>query len=161
SGTDEAREPRYTEPLWRRISEGPATPTRRVTGGTDPLAPACILSGETTTSLPRTPADPCQGPFDTQSQKSGEHGTWTGGTVDQRIGPIDYLPRLSASGTTVAFLSNARDIAFGEELGAAEASSDVYVVNMASGLTRIQSLQRLTETLGGTESLIVGLGVSP
>ncbi len=46
-GSDLAREAKYTEPLWRRIGEGPQTPTRRVTGGSDPQNAAFIPSGAT------------------------------------------------------------------------------------------------------------------
>ncbi len=38
----------YAEPLWRRIADGPDAPTQRVTGGSDPLNPACVASGERT-----------------------------------------------------------------------------------------------------------------
>ena len=31
----------YDEPLWRRVADGPAAPTRRIVGGGDPLAPGC------------------------------------------------------------------------------------------------------------------------
>jgi len=62
----------------------------------------------------------------------------------------DYLPRLSANGMTVAFLSNARYIAGGEEFGTAlESSDDLYVANMQDGLARAEALGRLTEIAGG------------
>ncbi len=70
-------------------------------------------------------------------------GIWTGGAGE------DYLPRLSAEGWTVAFISNAREIAQGEEFRTGESSSDLYVVDMHSGLTRVQALRRLTELAGG------------
>ena len=69
-----ATEPQYTEPLWRRIGEGPQAPTRRVTGGSDPANPLCAASGETELAKPPTLADPCQGPFDTLGGISGEAG---------------------------------------------------------------------------------------
>lgn len=136
--------PEYTEPLWRRIVDGPQAPTRRVTGGGDPASAACAASGETTLLEPKTLTDPCQGPFDTAPHFSSTPGTWT-------LAPIgDYLPRLSANGMTVAFLSNARYVAGGEEFGTADAfSSDLYVVNMQEGLTRVQAITRLTELSAG------------
>ncbi|HTB71306.1 MAG TPA: hypothetical protein VK707_10020 [Solirubrobacteraceae bacterium] len=163
SGGDLADAPSYTEPLWRRIGEGQGAPTRRVTGGSDPTNPACEASGET--RLPPPPptlADPCQGPLDTSTGNSGSAtGLWTGG-----VG-FDYLPRLSADGNVVALLATAREIASGEELKAAEASDDLYVVDMRGGLTRVAATRRLTELAGGGSKNeartgpIVDLGVSP
>jgi Tol biopolymer transport system component len=152
----------YTEPLWRRIDEGQQVPTRRITGGSDPQSAACNNSGEVQVTGPATLSDPCQGPFDPLPATGGtETGIWTGGTAE------DYLPRLSADGMTVAFLSNAREIASGEELKAAQSSSDLYVVDMQSGLTRVAALRRLTELAGGSAvnvartAPIVDLGISP
>ncbi len=161
STTDVAMEPQYTEPLWRRIGEGPLAPTRRVTGGSDPANPLCAASGETELAKPPTLADPCQGPFDTTGELGEQAGLWTGGTA------YDYLPRLSADGLTVAFIANAREVASGEEFKTGESSSDLYVVNMRDGLTRVQALRRLTELAGGNFSdparvaPIVDFGVSP
>ncbi len=138
--------PEYTEPLWRRIADGPQAPTRRVTGGGDPASAACAASGETTLSEPETLTDPCQGPFDTAAHFSSTPGTWT-------LAPTgDYLPRLGANGMTVAFLSNARYVAGGgENFGTAgEFSNDLYVVNMEEGLTRVQAITPLTELAAGT-----------
>ena len=152
----------YTEPLWRRLDEGQRAPTRRVTGGSDPTSEACLNSHELQLTEPATLLDPCQGPFDPHhSVGGGENGTWTGGTAE------DYLPQLSADGMTVAFLSNAREVASGEELKAVESSSDIYIVDMRSGLTRVAAMRRLTELAGGSLSNvartapIVDLGISP
>lgn len=152
----------YTEPLWRRITQGQQVPTRRITGGSDPASAACIDSHEVQVTEPATLLDPCQGPFDPHhSGGGGENGIWTGGTS------ADYLPQLSADGMTVAFLSNAREVASGEELKAVESSSDIYVVDMRSGLTRVAAMRRLTELAGGSLSNvartapIVDLGISP
>jgi hypothetical protein len=152
--------PAYTEPLWRRIADGPRAPTRRVTGGGDPESPACAASGETGPVRPPTLADPCQGPFDPTYPQS-EAGVWA-------LGPDvgGYLPRLSADGRFVAFLSTAREIASGEAF-TSEPSSDVYLVDMRSGLTRVQALRRLTELAGGSlnepgrTGPVVDLGISP
>ncbi len=86
---------------------------------------------------------------------------WTLGTNE------DFVPQLSADGRTVAFLATAREVASGEELNIAEASDDLYVANMQDGLTRVQSLRRLSELAGGSFSdpartaPIVDLSVSP
>jgi hypothetical protein len=155
--------PEYTEPLWRQISEGPQAPTRRVTGGGDPTSPACIASGETGLVEPPSLSDPCQGPFNTEPPRSTSGaGTWTLGHEG------DYLPRLSANGLTVAFLSNALYIPGGEEFGNAEESSDdLYVANMQPGLSRVEALTRLTEIAGGAAAdiarvaPIADLAISP
>jgi WD40-like Beta Propeller Repeat len=161
SASDVATQPQYTEPLWRRIGEGPQVPTRRVTGGSDPANPLCAASGETQLAKPPTLSDPCQGPFDTLGGIGGEAGLWTGGTE------YDYLPRLSADGSTVAFIADAREVAGGEEFKTGESSSDLYVADMRDGLTRVEALRRLTELAGGNFSdparvaPIVDFGVSP
>lgn len=149
----------YTEPLWRRIADGPSASTRRVTGGSDPASPGCISSGES--SIPGEPSvsDPCQGPFGTLIEKTAS-GTWSGG-----IG--DVVPRLSGDGYTVAFLANAPLAAFGANFGRSENHSDLYVVDMRPGPTRVQALRPLTELASGqssdlaTNAPIVDLGISP
>jgi hypothetical protein len=164
SGADPADEARYNEPLWRRIGEGELAPTRRVTGGSDPTDPQCQASGEARLTEPPTLADPCQGPFETQSGRNREPGIWSSGSDEVAQ---DYLPSMSADGNVVAFLANAREIASGEELNAAEDSSDLYVVNMSNGLTRVEATRRLTELAGGSKgnearnAPIIDFGVSP
>ncbi len=135
-GTEEAQ---LAEPLWRRIGEGAAAPTRRVTGGSDPADPLCH---EQELTLPLSPLDPCAGPFEHYEQNP--EGLW-GTKVD-----ADYVPQLSADGTTVAFLTGAREVAGGVvQFAEAESTDDLYVVNMADGLTRVQALRRLTAIGGG------------
>ena len=74
-GSDLADEPKYTEPLWRRIGGGESASTRRVTGGSDPTSPQCEASGETQVPAPPSLSDPCQGPFDTRpSQRERKRG---------------------------------------------------------------------------------------
>jgi hypothetical protein len=149
--------PRYTEPLWRRIADGPLAPTRRVTGGSDPANPACSASGETALSGNASSSDPCQGPFSTFVESNP--GTWTGGLGDA-------LPRLSADGYTVAFLADAPLVALGSNFGRGENNSDLYVADMHEGLTRVQALRPLTELASGdntnlaTNAPIVDLGIS-
>lgn len=133
----------YTEPLWRRIADGPQAPIRRVTGGGDPESAACIASGERAPALPPTLADPCQGPFDEEVQE-GFAGVWEPGGRDAG----NFVPQLNADGSTVAFLATARELAGGETF-AKEPPADVYVANMAPGLTRVKALRKLTELAGG------------
>ncbi len=158
---DPARAADYSEPLWRRIADGPGAATRRVTGGSDPSSPGCVESGEVQLSAERTLADPCQGPFDTRFLAGGEEGVWTLSPADE------YLPKLSSDGRTVAFLSNAHEIASGERANVEEASDDVYVAGMEEGRTRVQALRRLTHIAGGAfgevsrSAPITGFDISP
>ncbi len=151
------------EPLWRRIGEGEQTPTRRVTGGSEPENPACQVGGEQT--LPSVPslADPCQGPFDTNvfEGESGGGGVWLGDS-----GNDDPVPQLSADGYEVAFLADASLVAVGEYNGKGE-SSDLYLADMRPGLTRREALTPLTEIGSGNEAdvstngPITDLAISP
>ena len=140
--------PLYTEPLWRRIAPGSETHTERVTGGSDPENPACVASGETT--LPSIPSlsDPCQGPFARGEGAGPVTGIWGHGPD---VG--DFIPRLSADGYTVAFLSQAELASGGSGFGrgAEGQESDLYVADMQPGLTRDQALTPLTEI--GAEGL--------
>jgi Tol biopolymer transport system component len=151
-------EPRYAEPLWRRIAAGPGAPTRRVTGGGDPASPACAASGEVGLASPPTLSDPCQGPLDTAVEIGGVWGL-AAGAAD--------VPRVSADGRIVAFASSAPQVGAGEFGSTFGFTDDLYVVDMADGLTRVQSLRRLTELAGGnsaeTERVapIGDLGISP
>lgn len=146
---------RYSEPLWRRVADGPEVPTRSITGGADPANQACAASGETTLPSTASPSDPCQGPFATEAL-----GVWTSGTGDP-------VPQLSADGSTVAFLASAPPVggSFGEDV--LNRASDLYVVDMYAGLTRVQALRPLTELASGnaqepaTTAPIVDLGISP
>ena len=154
----ESVSPYYAEPLWRRIADGPLTPTRRVTGGSQPESAACLASGEL--SLPITPsaADPCQGPFAVE----GRYGVWAG-TVG------DSVPQLSADGYTVAFVASAQLVALGVDFGRSSEgeADDLYVANMHEGLTRSEALRPLTELASGHESdpasnaPVVNVAVSP
>jgi hypothetical protein len=152
----ETPSPSYAEPLWRRIADGPQAPTRRVTGGSDPSSPACVASGDTALLQPASPADPCQGPLEELPT-----GIWSGG-----IG--DAVPRLSADGRKVVFISNAKLLVRGSNFGLAEgAPSDLYIADMHDGLTRVQALRALTEfASGNTQDLaedapVVDLAISP
>ncbi|MGH2853596.1 MAG: TolB family protein [Solirubrobacteraceae bacterium] len=138
----ETFEPKYTEPLWRRIAPGSETQTERVTGGSDPGNPLCAASGEA--ALPTTPSssDPCQGPFVVEQGESTTTGIW-----GESRGIGDFIPRLSADGYTVAFLSEERLLAEGLDFGRGGAGqpSDLFLADMHPGLTRDQALTPLTE----------------
>jgi hypothetical protein len=134
----------HAEPLWRQWkapggAPNPLAPTRRVTGGSDPTNPACVASE--TKGLGSTLADPCQGPF----------GTNVNGTTGiEAASGSDYLPRLSETGESVAFLSGAPLIEGGEFGSTGNFSDDLYVVNMKDPLApRASVLRRLTAVAAG------------
>jgi hypothetical protein len=150
----------YSEPLWRRIADGPLTPTRRVTGGSEAENPACIASGELAVPQNSTStSDPCQGPFVVEGT-GGANGIFSGSAGDD-------IPQLSGDGYTVAFLSNAELVASGANYGKSGGSyTDAYVANMHEGLTRKEAVRPLTELASGQDKVaaigpIVDLGVSP
>ncbi len=114
----------YREPLWRLVpTEADRNPpTRRIIGGGDPLAPGCPAGGTLAEAA-------CDGPFP-NLDKSHESSA-----VVENMGQGwgKRLPQLSADGSTVAVL------------GVPEEFSDLFVVNMASGLSRIQAMRQLTK----------------
>jgi hypothetical protein len=152
----EEDDPRYAEPLWRRIGDGPLAPIRRITGGSEPENPACSASGETVTS--GSPSDPCQGPFAVEPAL----GVWAGSVGD-------VVPQLSANGDTVAFLATAQLISLGVDYGRGSESTadDLYVANMQEGLTRSEALRPLTELASGEvkevapDGAILDVAISP
>jgi hypothetical protein len=143
----ETLRPGYTEPLWRRIEDGPQAPTRRVAGGSDPTNGACIASGES--ALPTTPtlSDPCQGPFAT----NGSYGVWLHASAVE-----SPVPRLSSDGDTVAFIAQAPLVSLGSDFGVERETrhGDLYVANMEEGLSRVQALTPLTELASGNEEAL-------
>jgi Tol biopolymer transport system component len=156
---DTADEAVHAEPLWRRWQEGPLAPVRRVTGGSDPLNPACEADEHKALAVPPSLSDPCQGPF-------APNGNGTTGI--EALSGSDHLPRLSADGNTVAFLASAPLVESGEFGATGNFSDDLYVVNMRDpGLSRVAALTRLTETAaGGARDFgrvepIEDIGVSP
>jgi hypothetical protein len=139
----------YAEPLWRRITDGQAAPTRRILGGDDPTGPC---------------PGGCSGPLDMQwtgptnpavGQDQGpERGSFVnyngfdGATAVTGTGLTNVTPQLSADGRTVAILSTqpttGQDPVFGVHVPN-NVSANAFVVNMADGLSRSQALTRLTE----------------
>lgn len=147
----------YDEPLWRRVSEGPSAPTRRVTGGSEPENPLCVASGETQLSSTPSLLDPCQGPFARQGPPEFYLLNTTNG---------NFVPQLSENGETVAFLASAREVAAGQEILNSEADDDLYISQMGDGLTRVRALRRLTEIAGDITkpelaAPIVDLAIAP
>ncbi|HEX6688576.1 MAG TPA: hypothetical protein VF085_07925 [Solirubrobacterales bacterium] len=116
----------YDEPLWRRVADGPEAPTRRIVGGGDPLAPGCPGTSGTL-------AEPaCRGPFPDIAAKNPDLNSasgWLG------VGGIDGVPRLSADGRTVALIGNPTE------------ATNVFLVDMAPGLSRRAALRRLTREI--------------
>src|ERR1700760_4706945 len=140
----------------------PTAPARRSgasPAGGDPASPACAESHER--ALPSTPSlsDPCQGPF-SASQEGRTAGISAG-----NIG--DDVPRLSADGYEVAFLSNSPLASIGQVFGGEEPQSDLYLVNMHEPLTRTQALRPLTELASADQqdlsenAPIEDFGISP
>ena len=115
----------YDEPLWRRVADGPLAATRRIVGGGDPLSPGC--PGETGTL-----AEPaCQGPFPELDQGNYDKKNVATGWLG-RVEPIDGVPQLSADGDTVALI------------GSPTEAANLFLVEMAPGLSRVRAVRRLT-----------------
>jgi len=120
----------YDEPLWRRVPTAAelSPPTRRVVGGGDPLAPGCPVGG--TLAVPA-----CRGPFpdladghpNLEFNQCASANGWIAGRSR-----LDFVPKLSADGRTVALL--------GEPNGFA----NVFVARMDEGLPRVQAVSQLT-----------------
>lgn len=120
----ENQDPGFFYYLWRRIADGPAAPTRRITGLADPDDPACP-PGQTT-AFDQTSTGPCFGPLTDQE--------------GNRANISSQLPALSGDGNTVAFLtgSGPRPLAFtGPGL-------DLWITEMTPGLSRKQATTELT-----------------
>lgn len=115
----------YDEPLWRRVADGPAAPTRRIAGGGDPLAAGCPADG--------TLADPaCQGPFPAIAKKDESLNAasgWLG------VARVNGVPQLSADGRLVALIGNPTE------------ATNVFLVDMTPGLSRRQALRQLTREI--------------
>jgi Tol biopolymer transport system component len=119
-----AGEPSYNEPLWRRVADGPQASTRRVVGGGDPLAAGCPPGGTFATAA-------CNGPyprlFESNELALGGQAGW--------LPPIlmaDSSPHLSRDGRLVALV------------GAPTLTSNLFLVDMADGLDRVQAVHQIT-----------------
>jgi hypothetical protein len=164
----------YAEPLWRRIAEGPAAPTRRVLAGDDPSAPGCPPK--------------CQGGLDLTWDEQYEIDRWTEYAAKGTAGPREgsfvewalrgvpsqlqaVTPQLSEDGMKVAILSTQPDYEHIPEFGRFQTelpapTANAFVVNMAPGLTREQAITRLTEwaspefSSGALDGKIEGIAMS-
>jgi Tol biopolymer transport system component len=113
----------YDEPLWRRLADGPGSPTRRIVGGGDPLAPGCPPGG--------TFGDPaCRGPFSGLSSKNTDLLNSALGWLG--VPRVDGVPRLSADGRTVALIGNPTE------------ATNVFLVDMGAGSSRVEAVHQLT-----------------
>jgi len=122
--------------LWRRIADGPAAPTRRVTAFVDPDDPACPPDAEVQEST--TATGPCYGPL--------APGAPPGGLLGQ-------VPALSEDGFTASFLHDANPRGgLGGGVGL-----DLYLTSMANGISRKAGTVELTRE--GTGTLAVNAGI--
>ncbi len=116
--------PGFSYYLWRRIADGPASPTRRITGIADPEDPACEPSGPV--FFDEFTTGPCFGPL---------------GRSEIGISAnFNLLPVMSANGRVVAYLTNSGprpNVSTGIGL-------DLFVTDMSPGLTRKVSTVELT-----------------
>jgi Tol biopolymer transport system component len=157
----------YDEPLWRRIADGPDAPTRRITGGDDPIGCPGGCAG---------PLDTAFDPNYSNGNSGPEFGTYVAPNGFSRdpligLGSLESVtPQLSADGQLVAILSTqplTGEVSAGlaEELDTSTANA--YVVNMASGLSRTQALTRVTEWASyafsniASTGAIDGIAISP
>lgn len=120
----ENRNPLTEHYLWRRIADGAAARTRRITGAVDTDDPAC--DPETSVEPSPTATGPCYGPL--ADQEAG------------RVGIGARAPQLSADGRTVVFLAAGalRPDSTGFE------GVEVFTTSMAPGATRKDATTQLT-----------------
>ncbi len=151
---DEGHLDGYAEPLWRRISAGAATPTRRVLAGDDASAPDCPpacpggldMDWDTQGISPQeyTGAAPEFGSY--TSRASVGTGFASGNGFGDTLSAV--TPQLSADGMSVALLSTqpsyGEDPDFGLLNQTRPPPANAFVVNMTAGLSRAQAIVRLT-----------------
>jgi Tol biopolymer transport system component len=110
--------------LWQRWVDGPAAPTRRVTGAADPDDPACPLDAFVIPDP--TASGPCYGPL-----VNSEETTFS---------PINSkVPTMSADGTRVAFVTvpSMRPVDTGNHF-------DLFLADMRAGVSRKAGTVELT-----------------
>ncbi len=116
--------PGFSYYLWRRVADGPAAPTRRITGVSDPEDPGCSPSGPVL--FDEFTTGPCYGPL---------------GRVELGISANNnLLPAISTDGRTIAYLTNSGvrpNVGSGIGL-------DLFATSMADGVTRKTSTIELT-----------------
>ncbi len=145
--------PNYQEPLWEKLP-AQANQTRRVTGGSDPEAPGCAASG--VLELPQTEtvdaaSDPCQGPFLREHASVSEPGGGLQGRAGGHRRASAATAKRSCSTPTRGSSPRAST-----SIGTSKRAipTDLFVVNMATGLTRTQALTPLTEAGETSEAAI-------
>jgi Tol biopolymer transport system component len=116
--------------LYKRVADGPAAPTRRITGVSDPDDPACPPAA--VTQFDQTSTGPCYGPITDQESL--------------RSSIISQLPALSGDGYTVAYLTGSGP----RPLGFTDPGLDLFVADMHPGVTRKQGTVELTR--GGSNN---------
>jgi len=110
--------------LWRRLADGPAAPTRRITGIADPDDPACPSGA--TVAFDQTSTGPCFGPLAEQESI--------------RANISGQLPGLSGDGRRVAFLTGT-----GPRPNASTGPGlDLYLTDMSPGVSRKAGTTELT-----------------
>lgn len=115
--------------LWRRVADGDAAVTRRITGFGDPADPAC--PGTLTITENPLAGGPCYGPLGSPEARAGSL--------------INTPPALSADGTRVAYLtaSGPRGVLV------QGTAADAWVTDMRPGVARRDATVELTRD-GGT-----------
>ncbi len=130
--------------LWRRVADGPAALTRRITGLSDPDDPGC--PSDSFNLFDQTTKGPCFGPLTDQESL--------------RAGITNQVPSLSADGDTVAFLTGAGP----RPLSATGPGLDLFVTDMSPGVSRKSGTVELTRDTPGdptTSPPINGIAMSP
>ncbi|HEX6781649.1 MAG TPA: hypothetical protein VF125_06410 [Solirubrobacterales bacterium] len=128
----ETPDPSFPYYLWRRVADGPAAPTRRITGLADPDDPACPPGAFN--NFDQISTGPCYGPLtDQEANRTSING---------------QLPALSADGRTVVFLTGAGP----RPLASTGPGLDLYLTHMDPGLTRKEATVELTRDTVGTDA---------
>jgi hypothetical protein len=131
--------------LWRRVTDGPAAPTRRITGQVDLDDPGCASGGSIVPDA--TATGPCYGPL-----------TGPEGVAPSNI--AGKLPALSADGDRVAFTVGAGP----RPNNNTGQNQDLYLTDMRTGATRKSGTIELTRDsstgTSETDSAIDGLALS-
>ena len=113
----------------RRRAAGADAP---VTGGSDPAEPGVRRQRRERLSQPASArATPARGRSTPPAAKAD------GRDLDAAARATDYLPRLSADGTPSRSSPTPAESRAAKSFGSAEASSDLYIVDMRDGLTRV------------------------
>ncbi len=127
--------------LWRDINAGPAAPTRRVAGTSDPDDPNCPAGATLPSTGGEAATGACFGPFAAAEAITVEGSVLSGLSI-------------SDDGLRVLFLTNAHQRPFDERT----AGTIAYLADMAPGLTRKQGVRRVLRQLGANPSEVILAG---